>query len=296
MYYLLYGFLYLLSLLPLRVLYIISDGLAALLYHVFGYRKEVVMKNLGIALPEKTNEERVRIAKRFYRNFVDNFIETIKMISGGEKFVRNHVVFDSDPFTAIHESGRKCQLHLGHNFNWELANARFPLYHPTISFLGVYMPIKNKAVDRLFIRLRSRTGTILLPATDMRSAMVPWRNAQYVLGLVADQAPGDVSRAYWLNFFNHPTPFVRGPESGARLGNIPVVFAQIYKVKRGRYHVHFEIGSLEPASLPEGELTRRYIHFLEGAIREHPDMWLWSHRRWKWEWKEEYKKGWVGEV
>jgi KDO2-lipid IV(A) lauroyltransferase len=294
MYYLLYVPLYLLSLLPLRVLYLLSDALAALVYHVIGYRKKVVLDNLRIAFPEKTEQERKAIAKKFYHNFVDNFIESIKLLSAGKKFITSHLVLDSDPFTAFYQAGRKCQLHLGHNFNWEIANVVMPFYS-SYKFMVVYMPIKAKAMNRLFMHLRTRTGSTMLPATDMRNAIVPYRNTQYLLALVADQAPSNVSNAFWLNFFGRPTAFVRGPESGARVGNIPVIFAQLYKVKRGYYRAYLEVGADNPRDLPEGELTRRYIIFLEKAIRQHPDMWLWSHRRWKHDWKEEYSKLWIGE-
>ena len=294
MYYLVYIPLYLLSLLPMQVLYLLSDLLAAFTWHVLGYRKQVVLDNLRIAFPEKTEEECKAIGKRFYRNFVDNFIETIKLLSAGKKFITKHFVLDSDAFAPIYQTGRKCQLHLGHNFNWEIANVAMPFY-TDYTFIVVYMPIKNKAMDRLFMHLRSRTGSVMLPATNMRNAIVPYRNTQYLLTLVADQAPGDVSKAYWLNFFGRPTPFVRGPESGARVGNIPVVFTQLYKVKRGYYRAYLEVGAENPRELPEGELTRRYIAFLEKAIRQHPDMWLWSHRRWKHDWKPEYTKMWIGQ-
>src|SRR5690606_28433452 len=106
MYYLVYGLFYLLSLLPLRVLYIISDGLYALIYYVFGYRKKVVMDNLLIAFPEKTEKERKIIAKKFYHNFVDTFIETIKLISAGKSFITKRFVIDSDPYTQFHKEGR----------------------------------------------------------------------------------------------------------------------------------------------------------------------------------------------
>lgn len=293
MYYVVFIPLYLLSLLPLPVLYLLSNFVSALNWYIIGYRKKVVLDNLRIAFPEKTEAERKAIAKRFYRNFVDNFIETIKLISASKEFIAKHFQLDSDPFKELYRSGRKCQLHLGHNFNWEMANVSMPP-HTDYKFIVVYMPIKSKAMDRLFMYLRSRTGSIMLPATNMRNAIVPYRNEQYMLALVADQAPGDVSRAYWLNFFGHPTPFVRGPESGARVGDIPVVFVKLYKVKRGYYRAYIEVGTDSPRDLPEGELTRRYISFLEKAIREHPDMWLWSHRRWKHPWKPEYKKLWIG--
>lgn len=293
MYYLVYIPLYLLSLLPLRVLYLLSDALAAFTWYVLGYRKKVVLDNLRIAFPEKSEQERKAIAKKFYHNFVDNFIETLKLLSAGQKFITKHFVLDSDPFNAFLQAGRKCQLHLGHNFNWEIANVVMP-YYTSHTFIAVYMPLRNKVMDRFFMHLRTRTGTVMLPATDMRNAIVPYRNSQYVLALVADQAPGDVSKAYWLNFFGRPTPFVRGPESGARVANIPVIFAQIYKVKRGYYRAHLEVGTENPHDLPEGELTRHYITFLEKAIRQHPDMWLWSHRRWKHAWKDEYRNMWIG--
>jgi KDO2-lipid IV(A) lauroyltransferase len=178
-------------------------------------------------------------------------------------------------------------VHLGHNFNWEFAQLAFVL-HAKQPFLGVYMPLENKVLDRIFIRLRSRFGTILLPATDMRHAILPWRNRKYILGLVADQSPGIPSRSFWVHFFNQPTSFVTGPENGARLNNLAVVFCHLTKQRRGYYDVHFELAEENPASLPIGELTQRYVGFLEKTIREHPDMWLWSHRRWKHPWKEEY--------
>ncbi|WEK36622.1 MAG: lysophospholipid acyltransferase family protein [Candidatus Pseudobacter hemicellulosilyticus] len=295
MYYLLFGFLYLLSLLPMRALYLFADAVYGLLYYVIGYRKAVVMGNLQIAFPEKTDTERKAIAKKFYHNFVDNFIETIKLLSASKEWLKEHFQLDSDPFPELYATGRKCQVHLGHNFNWEIANVAMGFQIP-FDLISVYMPIKAKAMDRLFIYLRSRTGSILLPATDMKRAIVPHRHRQYALALVADQAPGSPANAYWLNFFGRPTAFVRGPERGARVGNIPVVFTRIYKTKRGRYRASFEVGALNPSQLPEGELTRRYIRFLEEAIRKSPDMWLWSHRRWKHEWKEEYRPLWIDQA
>ena len=292
MYYIVYGIFYLMSLLPMWFLYIISDILAILVFVVFGYRRKVIMENIGIAFPEKTLAERKKIARKFYHNFVDNFIETLKLISVSPAWINKRFQLDSDPFKKLYADGHKVQLHLGHNFNWELANAFMPM-HTEYDFLVVYMPIKNKAMDRLFMKLRTRTGSVMLPATNMRKAIVQYRHSQYMLALVADQAPGSPERAFWLNFFGRPTPFVKGPESGARVGNIPVVFADIYKTSRGHYRVRLELGAENPNELPEGELTRRYIRFLEASIRKHPEMWLWSHRRWKHNWKEEYRNLWI---
>jgi len=293
MYYVVYGILYLLSLLPMWLLYPLAEGLSLLLYHVIGYRRKVVRANLLLAFPEKTTAELIRIEIRFYRNFVDSFIETIKLLSATPAYIKRHFAIDNpEILDNFFDQGRKCQLHLGHTFNWEIANAAMPLLS-RYPFIVAYMPVENKIFERLLLHLRSRTGSILLPATRMQRAIIPYRNTQYLLTLVADQAPPHADQSYWLNFFGHPTPFVRGPERGARIADIPAVFVKFYKTRRGHYRVSFTTLADHSAALPEGELTRRYRDCLESAIREHPDLWLWSHRRWKAPWKEEYRKLWI---
>ena len=290
MYYVVYGLVYLLSLLPMWLLYPLADGLAFLLCHVIRYRRRVVMANLAIAFPGKPAAWRKGVAKKFYRNFTDNFIETAKLLSAGPSFIKKRFVIDNpELLEEYYNSGRKCQLHLGHTFNWEIANAAMPLL-TRYKFLVAYMPLGNKLLDRLLLHLRGRTGTVLLPATSMHRAILPHRKEQYLLTLVADQAPPSPESAYWVHFFGRPTAFMRGPDRGARIADIPVLFARIDKTRRGRYRVHFTIGADHPAQLPEGELTRRYARFLEDAITQNPALWLWSHKRWKKEWKEEFSR------
>jgi Kdo2-lipid IVA lauroyltransferase/acyltransferase len=299
MYRLLHAFLYVLSLLPMGVLFFLGDGIYVLLYYVFGYRKQVVMQNLQIAFPEKTEAERTIIAKKFYHNFIDTFLETIKLVTAGEAFLKKRVHGNWDMVNEIaRRNGKAAQVHLGHTFNWEWANqaaAHSLLY----KFLVVYMPIKAKAVDRLFYFLREKGGTGLIPASPPRAfitGMGKYRGVQYLLALAADQSPADPAKAYWLNFFGRPTAFVTGPEKGARLNNLPVFFCSIRKTRRGYYDVEFSFIEENPASTPEGELTVRFARYLEDIIRKYPDMWLWSHRRWKRAWKEEYKDLWIDKV
>ena len=294
MYYIVYGFLYVLSLLPMRALYIFSDCIYLLLYYVIRYRRDVVMSNLQIAFPQKTEAERVKIAKQFYLNFIDSFVEVIKLFSADDKFLKNRFTINTDVLNELYKQGKACQVHLGHTFNWEwgqLALSQLTAF----KIMVVYMPISNPAFEKLFYKLRTRTGNIFLPATNMRAAMVPYNEKQYLLALVADQNPGNLNSAYWLDFFNKPTAFVSGPEKAARLKNLPVVFAYIEKPRRGYYHAVMELATADASSLPEGELTVRYVRYLENVIRRHPSMWLWSHRRWKHSWKEEYVQQWIGE-
>jgi KDO2-lipid IV(A) lauroyltransferase len=288
MFHVVYALFYLVSLLPLRLLYVVSDVFFVLIYYVIGYRKKVVMENLSIAFPERTESERKRIARQFYRNFTDTFIETIKLVSASEEFIKKHCPAETGILYQLYNQGKKCQVHLGHNFNWELGNLSTPLFSPYLH-LGVYQPIGNKIFDRLFYKIRSRTGVQLLPANQMSRAIIPYRNRQHLLALIADQNPSNASKGgYWINFFGRPTPFIKGTERSARTNNAAVVFCHLTKQKRGYYTVHFELVTTEAASLPEGELTGRYIVFLERVIRANPEMWLWSYRRWKHEWKPEY--------
>ncbi|TCJ14150.1 lipid A biosynthesis acyltransferase [Flaviaesturariibacter flavus] len=288
MYYVLYGLLYVLSLLPLRVLYLLSDLGFFIVYHLLGYRKEVVLANLRTAFPQKTEEERVRIARRFYYNFTDNFIESIKFISAPPRFFEKHFTGD---FSQVHElwkDGRPVHFHVGHNFNWELANLAMPRHLPG-QLVAVYMPLHARAVDRLFYKIRSRFGTKLAAATRLGEDMLPFRGQQYVFALIADQSPPVPSKAVWTRFFGQPTGFIRTPEAAARRNDYPVFFAHYTKKKRGYYEAHVELATDHPRQLPEGELTKRYANFLERVMSEHPELWLWSHRRWKKAYSPEWK-------
>jgi KDO2-lipid IV(A) lauroyltransferase len=290
MYYVVYGPLYLLSLLPLKVLYLFSDVAYFIIYYIIGYRKKVVRHNLSIAFPAKSEAERKAIAKKFYKSFTDSFIETIKAFSAGDQFIRKHFTGDFSVFEELYKKGvQKVQLHSGHNFNWEYANLSIPL-HLVYPLLTVYMPITNKTFDRIFYKMRAKTGAKLLSAINLRAEILPHRNQKYVIALVADQNPGDPRNAFWVNFFDRPTPFLRAPESGARRGNIPVVFCYFIKERRGYYKIHFQMATENPSTTRVGELTKEYANFLQWSIRQQPENWLWSHRRWKWDWKEEYGK------
>ncbi len=294
MYYILFGFFYLLSLLPMSILYIISDGIYLVVYFIVGYRKKEVMKNLKIAFPEKSNAERVKIAKAFYHNFLDSFIETIKLASASRDFLEKRITANWEVLEPLYQTGKSCQLHLGHTFNWEWGHHVLGS-HTKYQVLVVYMPLSNAVLEKLMYHLRVRHGNKFIAAGNMSKSMEAFKNTQYLLGLVADQSPGNLKNAYWMNFFGRPTGFISGPEKGARAVDLPVLFISIVKPKRGYYHGHFEIACEDPRTLKEGELTLRYSRYMEKVIRLNPEMWLWSHRRWKHSWNPAYAENWVDE-
>ncbi|MDB5201871.1 MAG: hypothetical protein JWQ27_1280 [Ferruginibacter sp.] len=292
MYYLIYGLLYLFSLLPFFILYAISDFAAFLLYRVFGYRKAIVINNLRIAFPEKNEAEINSIAKKFYTNLCDTFIETIKLLSLSESRIRKRAVIDLDECNALAAKGKNIQFHSGHQMNWEYANYAIAL-NLKAPWVGVYMRINNKALNKIFYDMRERYGTVLVAAQEFRTRMHSVFNKQYTLGLAADQNPGTPAAASWLYFFGRPTSFVTGPDKGARKNNTAVVFVKFVKVKRGYYRYEPTLITENGADLKEGELTLLYRDFLEQTIRQEPDNYLWSHRRWKWPWLPEYSGKWI---
>ena len=292
MYHIVFGFLYLISLLPFLILYRISDLVFIFLYYISGYRKEVVMENLQQSFPEKSKTELKVIARRFYRNFTDNWIETIKLLSISKFALNKRISSNVDVFHQLFRQGKSVQVNLGHFFNWEYMTLYTGINQP-YTFLTVYLPQESTITNRLFIHLRSRWGNPQLSATDMAKAIIPWRKKQYLLALGADQSPPMGEYAYWLYFLNRPTAFLKGPEKFARVQNVPVVMLTTTRPKRGYYHFEYFLLADDPKSLPDGELMRRYVRHLEENIRLQPDIYLWSHRRWKRKWKPEYSKLWV---
>jgi len=287
MYYIVYGLLYTFSLLPLRVLYLFSDLTFFIMYRLMKYRKDVVMGNLGIAFPEKTMEERKKIAREFYLNFTDTFIESIKLISISKKQVLKRSLCDFEHINKLIDKGKNIHVMVGHQFNWEFANLAYAM-NLKIPFVGIYMPVNNPIFDRIFYKVRSRYGTVMISAKEFKDTMNQVFLNQYMLALAADQNPGVPAKSYWLNFFGRPAPFVKGPSKGAVKNNTAVVFVAFQKVKRGHYAYRAIPITEDGAAHTPQELTLLYKNVLEDTIRRNPSNYLWSHRRWRHEWQEGY--------
>jgi KDO2-lipid IV(A) lauroyltransferase len=287
MYYIIYPLLWLISLLPFRVLYVFSDAIYFLVFHVFAYRKAVVLSNLRIAFPDKTDAERIVIAKQFYQNMIDTFVESIKFITLSKKQALQRSSANFEVLDQALSSGKPVFMLGCHQFNWEYVNVLYPV-HLKVPFIGVYMPIANRAFDRIFYDFRKRYGTVLVPATQFKNQREELLKGQYVLALAADQNPGHPANAYWLQFFGKPAPFVTGPAKGAIKADAIVVMAEMQRLKRGHYHFAMRILTESANSFEPAQLAALYRNELERVIRQDPANYLWSHRRWKYEWKAEY--------
>lgn len=279
MYYLLLFIVYPLSLLPLRVLYLLSDAFYMVLYYLVGYRKQLVMANLKQAFPQKTETELAAICKQFYKNFCDQWIETLKLLTISEKELNRRMPGNWEVFHKLHEQGKNTYALLGHTFNWEWANVVCQ-YNAQQQFAGVYMPVTNYAFDKLMQRIRTRSGAWLISMKAKRGFQ-KLDGTQYIVGLIADQNPPVVKAASWYSFLNKEAPFFNGPELLAKRAKAAVVFAGIKKVKRGYYEVKLLPYTDDASALQNGKMMRDYVSFMETQIQEQPANWMWTHNRWK---------------
>jgi KDO2-lipid IV(A) lauroyltransferase len=295
LYYIVYGLFYGLSLLPIRVLYALGDFIRWVLFELIGYRNDVVMQNLRQSFPEKTEAECRKITRQFQQNFIDTWIETIKFFSISPRRLKKMVeVSDSElvAFRELNAQGKSCQLMSGHFMNWELLPNALPVMQP-LTLVGIYMPLSSKVMNQVFIKFRSRRGTKLVSAANVKQELQQYSHIPIMFAMGADQNPAVAEKACWLKFLNQPTAFPKGPSKYACANNLPVYFSWLEKVKRGQYKMHFELMTEAPALLGEAALTLLYARKVEAVINKHPDNYLWSHRRWKHKWKEAYQPNWI---
>lgn len=296
MYYIVFGFLYLLSLLPFWILNGIADLLAFLLFAVFRYRRNIVFENIRNSFPGMKEREINKLCHAFYRNFTANWFETIKLISISPERLKKRV---SGNFEVIDEQlaqGRKVCMVQGHIFNWEILGLSYSL-QSSFPALFVYLPLSNKNMDLFFHRLRSRFGAHLIPATRFNREIISWRKKTYAIGLLADQSPGNPSDAHWLHFLNQRTAFVTGPERNTIAFDQVPFFVNMSRTKRGHYHFQFEPlfpGGEVPRNA--GAVTNAFVARLERNVLQHPELYLWSHRRWKHQWNPAYEGNWVDQL
>ncbi len=273
-------------------MYLLSDGVFLLVYHVFGYRRKLVMQHLTHTFPDKTDAEKEKIAKQFYRNFCDVWVEMIKTITMTRKEAASRMECDFAVFEKWHAEGKKMQLVGGHFINWEYLPVCIPYFQPFIT-IAIYMPLSNKVLNRLVYKMRSRFGMVLMGAGNMQKEMQGWNNRQYMMIVGADQSPSNPNQAFWLYYCNRPSGFVSGPWKRAVRLNQPYGYLKIRKVARGRYTFTSSVFEENPSLYTPQALAKRYVSMLEDEIHEAPELYLWTHNRWKRPWKPEYAKQWI---
>lgn len=263
------------------MLYGLSDFLYFLLYKVIGYRKKVVQNNLRNSFPEKSAEELKTIEKKFYQYLFDIFLEGIKGFSMSKETLmqRQKLITPTMPQDVL-DKGKSVLILGGHYANWEWGGMSASFYS-SADVIVLYSPIKNKYIDDYIKASRAKYDTYFWSSPHAPRAFKKYKEKQASYVLIADQSPSNPKRAHWLNFLNQDTPVLRGAASYAVNYNIPLLFIEIQRVKRGYYTMAVTTLTETPQDYSPEELTALYMNKLEQVIIKKPETWLWSHKRWK---------------
>ncbi len=276
--------LWLVSIIPFRVMYVLSDVLYYVVYYVVRYRRKVVHGNLTSAFPSKSEKEILSIEKGYYRFLVDLILESCKMASISPKEMRRRMTFTNiEQVNASLREGRSIALYLGHYGNWEWCSSMPLHFEEGVVGAQIYHALRNKAADQLVLHNRERMGAVCV---EMR------KTARYInelsrkgqvalVGFIADQSPSLKECTHFLPFLNHNVPVLVGTERIAKRYAYEAWFLRMRRLKRGYYEAEFVQMHPDAPSLPDFQLTAIYFDLLEKMIQEQPELYMWSHRRFK---------------
>ena len=284
MYHLLSFLLKLISYIPFRALYVLSDGLYYILYYIIRYRRKIVRKNLTESFPTLKGKEILQVEKKFYRYFTDQVLESCKMATISPEEMKKHMKFTNiETANAVFKEGKSIALYMGHYGNWEWISS-IPLWVAEgVTSVQIYHKLRNDNTNRLILNMRERLGAI---SVEMRKTAryiteITNTNQVSVIGFIADQSPKKKEVRYFLPFLHHRTPILVGTEKIVKHYGFEAWFLDMKRVKRGYYEAELIRMHEEPTSLPDFELTEIYFRMLEKMIQERPELYLWTHNRFK---------------
>ncbi len=280
-FYLLLGVIALMRITPFFIIYIISDFMYIILYHIVSYRKDVVISNLEKVFTDKSSEEIKTISKQFYKNLADIFVESVKGFAMNEKQMQKRFKTENPEVANKYFEQNKDVIALGsHYANWEwgAASCGIQFKHQTAV---LYKPLSNKFFDAYIKKKRARFGVKLVPINKTHRYVVSKKPKPAVYVMVTDQHPSNSRKAIWVDFLNQKTAFLHGAERYAKGLNIPVIYFDIQRIKRGYYSMKVIDIAKDYKDIEEEGLTKIYAGILEKIIMEKPQDWLWSHKRWK---------------
>ena len=281
-YILVYPLLWIISILPFRLMYFLSDGFYILLYYIIGYRKKVVTNNLKLAFPEKTNQEISLIRKRFYHHLCDMMFEAIKSITISEAEMQKRYVFTNvEEIHKLEKENRSIVLFMGHYASWEWI---FILQtHVNHKGYAVYKRLSNKYFDALVKRIRAKYNSHLITTKETFSILIKAKknNELTLNGFVFDQSPKLNKAVYWQEFMGIEVPVHVGAEILAKRLDMVTLFLKVKKVKRGHYEATFLDINRNTKDYADFELTDLALKRVEEQINEAPEYYFWTHKRWK---------------
>ncbi len=274
-------FILLIGILPFWLLYAFSDFMRFLLKDIFGYRKKVIVSNLKRCFPDAGDEEIKRLTSDAYKNLMDVLVEGFKAFTmSNEQIKKRHKILNPEILDSYKNSNRNIIAAPCHYGNWEWG-ALSPALQLDYQIAAFYTPLSNPYMDKRIRKNRSRTGTILASTRRTARTFEELSDSRAIFVMAADQSPSKPNHAIWVDFLGQQTAFLHGIEKHARQRNLPVVFVDIQRVKRGYYTLELSFITEYPTQTEPGEITTLYAKKLEEVILKNPGNWLWSHKRWK---------------
>jgi KDO2-lipid IV(A) lauroyltransferase len=272
----------LVSILPFPLLYLLSDAIYFLLFYVFGYRKKVVLENLTIAFPEKSEQELKRIRKKFYHHFVDIFMEMIKTFTiSNEKILKRFKLVNKEELAAFMAKHQNVLLMSSHYANYEwLFSLNLLVTH---NGFAAYKKVKNPYFNKFIVKSRGRFNSTLVSTKEFMKTVAEndASGDKFVYGILSDQSPRLDKSYHWSPFFGQQVPVFVGTESLSKKYNYPVMYIDTMKVKRGYYEAKMIILTENPKEIPNFDLTDLFMKKLEEKIRRKPEFYFWTHKRFK---------------
>lgn len=281
-YILLYPILWLISILPFRLLYVFSDIVYVLVYHIIGYRKKTVRENLAMALPNLSDKERLVIEKKSYHYLCDMFLEMIKtMTISNSEINKRYVLTNIETYLELEKKGKSIALMCAHYSSYEWAISM----NNHINFIGygIYKKIANTYFDKLVKDIRSKFKAVLITTKETKST-IEYNAKNNILGLygfASDQTPRRSDTMHWNTFLGNETPIHTGAETLAKRYDMNVIFLKGRRIKRGYYEATFEVLSEDVKSVPDFKISEEFMRKVEQQIYEAPEFYLWTHKRWK---------------
>ncbi|WP_289062631.1 lysophospholipid acyltransferase family protein [uncultured Zobellia sp.] len=278
---LVYPLLWIISILPYRLFYGFSDFVFFWVYRVVGYRKNVVQQNLELVFPDKTESEIKDIQKKFYHHMCDMFLEMVKTMSLSKAAVKKRYDVQNIEVLQEIEKEKSILVVCSHYANWEW-NVSMNNYVNSKGY-AVYQKISNAYFDRWVKKVRARWNTTLITKEETaKTVLVNYKNnVKGIFGMVSDQSPQRSRAHYWTEFMGVKVPVINGAETLARKMDLAVVFLKVSKVKRGYYKAELIPITTAGASTEKNEITDTFLRLAEQQIKEQPEYYLWTHRRWK---------------
>ena len=247
------------------------------------YRRKVITRNLAKSFPERTSHEIRSLSRRYYCFLAEVFVDTISLVGANEERKQKAVNWVNRQEINDRLDGKDWIAIGAHYGCWEYLPL-WSMMQKSNTFMSVYHPLKSPVFEMFYQRLRKVSDNIVqIPMKNTIAYYLRHRNKGkgIILGLLSDQSPNLRADTHWFRFLNQNTAFIDGAEIIAVKFKIPILFAYTKRIAPGRYEVILEEIYDGNEDVVQHEITQRYATRLEEMIVENPEIWMWSHNRWK---------------